>query len=574
VTGLAGSMTTDTRAPISAPTGIAGWWAGRSSRQKRLVAIAIVSLFVLVPLRGLFRRQGPPMEEGFMLVFAERVLAGDVPNVDFLHLYGPGSLWVLAGVFKVFGVSLWAERVVALVQQLGIIFGVFALARHWGRTAAVLCATTTLLIVLPPAGLAALAWNGGLALGLWGVVVGLDARRGPRDSAGLRPGLAALAGLLFGLALLYRLDLVVAVGLAIGVLAWRMPRPWWLRLGAGLGLGLAPYAIHVARAGIGASIEGMVLEPVFDLRGGRALPLPPTPDRFYGFLNATGDLDALDWPFPRLWSPAQLTAWFFFLLFVVAVLAAVGLWRVRRDPSSFTAWALLAGAAFSTGLLPQALQRADTTHMAWVSCVPIGLLPLAVLEVLRAVRPGWAPRTCSAAAGGGVLVFLFIVIPNFTVRDYLDISLQSFDVHRLSYEIRHDGRTFYYGRADVPAALAELLPTADAIAEPGDRLFVGPSDLRKTPYSDAFLYYLLSDTVPATHYIEMDPGVANAEDSGLADDLASADVVILSRVWDNWDEPNDSRVAGPDDANEVLRAQFCLVGEYGGLYRLYRRCDK
>ena len=60
----------------------------------------IVGLAFLVPLRGLLRAPGPPMEEGFMLVFPERVLDGDVPNRDFLHLYGPGSLWALAGAVQ------------------------------------------------------------------------------------------------------------------------------------------------------------------------------------------------------------------------------------------------------------------------------------------------------------------------------------------------------------------------------------------------------------------------------------------------------------------------------------------
>ncbi len=61
------------------------------------------------------------LEEGFMLVFPERFLEGDLPNRDFLHLYGPGSVWALAGVFKVFGVSLWSERAVALLQQGGLL---------------------------------------------------------------------------------------------------------------------------------------------------------------------------------------------------------------------------------------------------------------------------------------------------------------------------------------------------------------------------------------------------------------------------------------------------------------------
>ena len=71
-----------------------------------------------------------------MLVFPERVLKGAIPNRDFLHLYGPGSLWALAGVFKVFGVSLLDRaHSSACVQQLAIVFGIYALARRWGRTA-------------------------------------------------------------------------------------------------------------------------------------------------------------------------------------------------------------------------------------------------------------------------------------------------------------------------------------------------------------------------------------------------------------------------------------------------------
>ena len=62
-----------------------------------------------------------------MLVFPELVLHGAIPNRDFLHLYGPGSLWALAGAFKVFGVSLLTERLFGLGQQLAIVFGIYAL---------------------------------------------------------------------------------------------------------------------------------------------------------------------------------------------------------------------------------------------------------------------------------------------------------------------------------------------------------------------------------------------------------------------------------------------------------------
>ena len=125
-------------------------------------------------------------------------------------------------------------------------------------------------------------------------------------------------------------------------------------------------------------------------------------------------------------------------------------------------------------------------------------------------------------------------------------------MHRNSHLIERNGRTFYYGKPDRAAAANAVIAEAARLTEPGDRLFVGPKNLRKTPYSDAYLYYMLPELDPATHYIEMDPGVANAEGSGLADDLASADIAILSSIWDDWDEPNDSRDIGSAEAERVL----------------------
>jgi len=164
------------------------------------------------------------------------------------------------------------------------------------------------------------------------------------------------------------------------------------------------------------------------------------------------------------------------------------------------------------------------------------------------------------------------MLPYFTIRTYTDYSLQSFGYHRIAYKIEHKGRIFYYGRPEAARAANELLPVADRISKPGDRLFVGPTDLRKTPYSDAYLYYMLPKLNPGTYYIEMDPGMANTDDSGLDKELAASDIAILERIWANWDEPNDARKIGSDKAEKVLAERFCHVGSYLDLYELYQRC--
>jgi hypothetical protein len=376
---------------------------------------------------------------------------------------------------------------------------------------------------------------------------------------------------LAGFALLYRPDLVLALGLAGFALVRGMPRERVRRLLLGLVLGASPYLVHLAMAGIGPAIKGMVLDPVFYLRGGRRLPIPPSPDHFEGFLQRAGGLEPFGWPIPMIRPPAQITVWFFLLLASVALLLVLGVALVRRTPTSQRARALLVLAAFSLGLLPQALQRADSTHLAWVSCVPMALLPVAGAELLRR-RRALTPRRRGLVAGLAVLVSIVALLPAFTARSYADAVAQTFGHHLLSYEIEHRGRTFYYGRPDAAAALPPLLADVERISQPGDRLFVGTSDLRKTPYADSFIYYLLPQLEVATYYVEMDPGVANREGSGMAEDLASADVVVLSSVWDDWDEPNDARIVGSDESNQVLREQFCSVGTYRGLYELLQRC--
>ena len=177
-----------------------------------------------------------------MLVFPEQVLRGAIPNRDFLHLYGPGSLWVLAALFKVFSTTLWTERVAGYLQQLALVAAVYVMVRPYGRRLAVGGAAIAAIIIIPPIGLTALAWVGGVALGLWAMVAALRGR-------------FLLAGVLGGFALLYRPDLVLAVGLGFAVL-WRRARRHGerKRLLGGLGIGLSPYLIHIVMAGPGPRV--------------------------------------------------------------------------------------------------------------------------------------------------------------------------------------------------------------------------------------------------------------------------------------------------------------------------------
>ena len=532
-----------------------------SDRTKRLAGLAVVAAAFVVPLRGAALDVGGAMEEGFMLVFPERVLAGDVPNRDFLHLYGPGSLWVLAAAFAVFGVRIGVERTVGGVQLAGVVLAVRSWLRPWGEGMATAGAVVSVLFAITPIGLVALAWMGALALLLGGLLLVVRALEGGDRR------LALIGGGLVGVALLYRPDVAAAVAASSLVLLPGLRRSGvWRMATAGAVVGGAPMLVHLAMAGVRASIEGMVIDPVFRLRPGRRLPVPPSSDRLDGFLQRVTELDVIAWPQPFT-VPVQLRTWFFVVvLATVALVGAALVARTRADGARAQRLQVLA--AVAVGILPQAVQRPDSTHLAWVSCFTLAVLPVALAELI----PPPVPARLRGALGVGVVAALCaLAFPAFTLRPYAELTLQSLGRERNAVEVEHDGRTFLVGRSDIAEAVEEIAAVVDRETDPGDRLFVGPADLTRTPFVDSWLYHLFPELAPATYFIEMDPGVANAPGSRLATDLASADVVLLTDTWERWEEPNTSTERGDAAAAEVLADRFCPVTERAGV-TLLRRC--
>ena len=553
-----------------------GRLAGRRLPGRRgFAAIGMVLAVIAFPVRGLFIATGSSMEEGFMLAFPQRLLKGDIPNVDFLHLYGPFSLHVLAGWYWLFGDTLESQRAFGLLQHLGIIFALYTLARAWGRRTAVISAVTVTLLVLTPIGLSALAWEGAIALGLWSVVFGIRALH--TDGRTRQRALVA-AGLLVGFALGYRPDLIVALGLVHGWLLWsnRHDRTW-KPVGIGLAVGALPMVVHLALAGIGPSVRGMFLEPVFDLRPGRELPSPPSFGQIDGALQAVaeGPLDAPWWRFPSISAGHQLFLWFFVVI-VVALALPVIAWRLRRaaTPTSTRLTVLFGASLFGLGMLPQALQRPDSTHLAWGSCVSFALLPCLFTELVPRLLPRFSARAW-LVAGATIAAITFVVNPFFTYRYYLLQSRVAVGNKPGGFEVARGDRRFYFGNQALQDSSQAVIDDLDRLSHAGERLLVGPADLSRTIYSDAAFYYMFPELTPATFYIEMDPGLADQEGSRLADDVTSADWLILTNFWTGWYEPNASSEFGSEAPNQVVADQFCLVGNYeNALILLYQRCEE
>lgn len=535
----------------------------------------IVAVALALPLRALWNAGGS-FDEGLVLTLPERLLKGDLPNKDFLHLYGPGSIYLLAGWYRVFGVSIEAERALGLLQHIATLAAALTLLRPFGRRLATVSALVMVPLVVFPTGLAALAWSGAIPLALWSTIFSIRAVH--CDDRGRHRALLA-AGLLAGLALSLRPDLVLALGL-VWALLWRL-QGWSWRPVAGLFVGLIGWWVHFATVGVSTAWRGAVTDPVFHLRAGRSLPHPPSLHAIDGFLQGLGEapMPTPWWRVPALTAPQQMFLWFFVILGTNVAFAAIAVLRRRRERSAGTL-VLAAAALFGLGLTGQAWQRPDSTHLALGWMLTGALVPVFVWLGLQTLeRRNWLPavahrlRMRSWLPAAAALAVFVVVCPFFTLRTYLADTRASFGNLPMGHEITRGDRSFIVGGDEQRAAAQAAVNRLAAEATAGERLFVGPADLRRTVYDDPFFYHLFPELTPATYFIELDPGLANAEGSSLADDVASADWLVLTNFWTSWYEPNASADFGSDAPNRVVADQFCLVESFDdALVLLYRRC--
>ncbi len=223
---------------------------------------------------------------------------------------------------------------------------------------------------------------------------------------------------------------------------------------------------------------------------------------------------------------------------------------------------------FSALLVTQMLQRADATHVRFAASTTLAIAPVVAAVALHLVDRRF-PRDWGAVQ--------FLLMSGFAIAllvPYYTLRLASMDLRwgvgaRSVAEATNDGRRFPV----IDPIFDDVSGVIDLVNRGGPgsgRIFIGPQELRLANYADSFLYHLFSNYRPASFFVESNPGIANREGSGLADDLRRADVLVLSDEYDNWDEPNGSRDLGPDEPNQVVTEEFCLAGT-SGRYEVHLR---
>jgi hypothetical protein len=145
-----------------------------------------------------------PFDEGLTLQAARRVAEGQLPYSDFLWAYGPGHVYLLAALFKLFGTSLLWWRIIRVLVDAGVALLVFAVVRREAPFKVALVAwLTTACAMAQPTG--ANPFAPALLFSLGAIVVAARAS-GRRGWIG--------AGALCALAAVWRLDFGVYAAIA------------------------------------------------------------------------------------------------------------------------------------------------------------------------------------------------------------------------------------------------------------------------------------------------------------------------------------------------------------------------
>jgi hypothetical protein len=497
-------------------------------------------------------------DEGLILTGAMRVAAGDIPHRDFYANYGPGSFYLLAWLFDLFGQSTAVERLLDLTIRAAIPATMYA-------TLILYCRRTVALLLT---GVAAiwLCFIGGygypllpvLLLALIGSAVMV------RVLAGDAPvRYAFFAGALSGSAALFRYEvgfLVFIAHLCATLVTARLANhdlQLWLRHAwptaaryiAGAAIVVMPLLVWYGWTGaLEGFIHDLVDYPVNYYPRNRNLPFPSIFGAREFLKNIT------------IYLPIFIFLNAVFHLHLEKRRAAVCFHSNspdaiahRRDIAFVVVFGLLAAFCYTKGLV-----RIGILTLL-LSIVPAFMM-LAVLAGSRLARPrrvlvaAWILVVLSCATafhqGWGQVHYLG---RRQTTPYFNSTSSSVFAVPRLA---------IWWDRGAVISFIREN-------TKPGERIYVGLTRHDKILFNDNFIYFM-TNRMPATHWHHFDPGLQTRADiqARMIEDLErwQPRYAVLESTWNDMNEPNGSaHSSGVTLLDDYLRAHYHTVAEAGAL---------
>ena len=260
------------------------------AKERRIVRARVLTgglVFLLsyaILFLGMTRRPSI-FDEGIVLTAGMRVAAGQVPHRDFYILYGPAQLYLLAGLFKLFGQSIFIERLFDLLSKALVVTSVYSLTSVYCRRLVAACTSVITLFWL----FSFSQWPGSPVVPVSLLNIVGSALILPVFLRTISSGRMFAAGTVAGLAALFRYDtgialfaihacaVAIAVYLQGGALSRNLRRFasifWPYVLGFAV-LTLPPLIYYFSVAPVGPLVHDMILYPARYYHRGRNLPFP------------------------------------------------------------------------------------------------------------------------------------------------------------------------------------------------------------------------------------------------------------------------------------------------------------
>lgn len=379
--------TTATRAEKEHPAKEEESWELRRP-ERSIVDLALacaVALFAMQCVRRFFLYSQFDSDEGIAFQGAMRILRGEIPYRDFFLFYTPGSYYLYAGLFRVFGPSLAVARILLMSYAAMFSFLTYMLARRFSSRAAALFSAALLALICLPSRFENLhSWDSTAAalLALYCAVWFLQTRA---------IAWAFLAGLLTGIAAMTEqtrgTGMVMGLVLAAGALHWSDPVQWPLRRFVPAALGstlpvLAVTSYFAAHHSFRAMLDGWFW-PLHHYTGANRLPYGYM---FWSQVHIFGVMGKLEQSLFALALSAMITVSLLPLLTVFLGVGCVIKILIRRlEPTPLSLLIVLVGCV-SLGNFLAALATSRPDYVRMVYSAPLLFFTIPLLLDPRLVR--------------------------------------------------------------------------------------------------------------------------------------------------------------------------------------------
>jgi hypothetical protein len=501
-------------------------------------------------------------DEGIVLTAAMRVAAGQIPHRDFYANYGPAQFYVLSWLFKVFGESIFVERLYDLFIKAALVTSVYGIVSSYCRRS--VAAGASLTTVLWLIGINLLAGTPQIPVSLLNIIgCALVLPLFVRNVATRR---MFAAGAVAGVAALFRYDTGVALfGIQICVIViaiWvkdgsnklrTLGSTFWPNLLGFAVVTLPPALYYLSVAPVHAFVHDMIVYPVKYYHRGRNLPFPRINRRSLENLG--------------IYLPVAVAV----VSLYVAFAARLGV--RRKDSHNLLEWQ---SCLVSFGLLTLVMYMKGFVRVGfgqmYLSIIPSVLLAAVLFEYrstcIRFVQVSivWLVCLCVIAATCDT---------RREARDpdvlHLSVAERTFLSLRDSPETQtwcNSNNALTRGLCFLPESdRIQTIEFIDSHTTPDQRLYVGTTKHDRIYANDNIIYFG-AQRLPATHWSHFDPGLQNSYDiqTQMVQELnANAPpFIVLDSEFDGRREPNDSsKSTGVTLLDEYIHHKYQHVSTFG-----------